>query len=286
MSSPRRSLIKAVRVIPEVVRIGRTQRDRGPSPAQEDGPSSPAAPEVSREEALSARVSELESELERALSKASALEAELVSLKLRQEEEMRAFMEEATWKVEELKRQAMEEGRREGFEAGHSQGLLAARAELEEEYRSRFKGALDVLEGIHRSLEEERQALASLLVPQMVRLWEALLSRMLFDRVRLEEGAATRVLKGILAKISDRERLVVYVNPQDHRMVEEAASGLGDLLRGVKHLEVVPDGDVDRGSCIVETNLGVYDARWRTQLEQVDLQVGALLFGGGDLEGE
>ncbi|MCX7828459.1 MAG: FliH/SctL family protein [Thermanaerothrix sp.] len=141
-------------------------------------------------------------------------------------------------------------------------------------------------ERFHRSLEEEREALLGLLVPQMVRLWEKTLSRMLLDRVRMDEGVALRVLKGVLAKISDRERLLVYLNPEDHGNVERALAEFGDLLRGNRHLEVIPDPDVDKGSCIVETNLGVYDARWRTQLEQVGLQVSSLLFGGDEVEGD
>ena len=60
-----------------------------------------------------------------------------------------------------------------------------------------------------------------------------------------------------------------------------------DLLRGVRHLEFTPDPNVDAGSCIVETNMGIYDARWRTQLEQVAGEIERLfLEGGAEDDGE
>lgn len=285
MSSPRHRLLKAVRVLPEAVRIG--GRDEAPKPCDAQG--APCPGEVSspsEEELLRERVLHLEEDLRRALDRASALEGELVSLKRQEEERQEAFLREAALKVQDARQAAEAEAREKGYREGHQEGLAAARAEVEEEYRAKFQDALALLESFHRALCDERDALLALLVPQMVRLWEAVLSRMLMDRVNLDQGALLRVLKGVLSKISDRERLLLYVNPEDRGMVEGALSDFGDLLRGNRHLEVVPDPDVDLGSCIVETNLGVYDARWRTQLEQVGLQVSSLLFGGGDGEGD
>ncbi|EHM09590.1 flagellar biosynthesis/type III secretory pathway protein [Thermanaerovibrio velox DSM 12556] len=286
MSSSRHRLLKAVRVLPEAVRIGAKAR-----PSEDPLKGCPESPEhqssaPSEEDLLRERIALLEEELRRASDRAAALEGELVSLKLRQEEEREAFLREAALKIQEARSRAEAEAREEGFRQGREEGLKSAREEMERLYLLKFQEALEMAERFHKSLEEEREALLGLLVPQMVRLWEKTLSRMLLDRVRMDEGAALRVLKGVLAKISDRERLLIYLNPDDHRSVEGALGELGDLLRGNRHLEVVPDPDVDKGSCIVETNLGVYDARWRTQLEQVGLQVSSLLFGGDEVEGD
>jgi len=60
-------------------------------------------------------------------------------------------------------------------------------------------------------------------------------------------------------------------------LLEDKLEGeFGEILRGVKRLELKPDAHVDKGSCIVETNLGIYDARWRTQFEQIDGVVDSL----------
>ena len=54
-----------------------------------------------------------------------------------------------------------------------------------------------------------------------------------------------------------------------------------DVLRGIKHFEFLADEQVERGSCLVETGMGIYDARWRTQLEQISTQIRQLLEEGG-----
>lgn len=53
-----------------------------------------------------------------------------------------------------------------------------------------------------------------------------------------------------------------------------------DSIRGVKFFELLSDDHVDRGSCLIETNLGIYDARWKTQLEQISTEVQGLLEQG------
>lgn len=72
----------------------------------------------------------------------------------------------------------------------------------------------------------------------------------------------------------------MYLNPRDLKGVDSLRESLTDVLRGAKHVEFSGDEHVDPGSCLVETNLGVYDARWRTQLEQIASQVEHLLVEG------
>jgi flagellar assembly protein FliH len=78
--------------------------------------------------------------------------------------------------------------------------------------------------------------------------------------------------------VSDKNHIVIYASSEDVELLQDRLQGeFGDVLRGAKHLELKPDTNVDKGSCIVETNLGVYDARWRTQLEQIGMVVEKLL---------
>ena len=128
-----------------------------------------------------------------------------------------------------------------------------------------------------RSLAESRERLASAHSTQLIRMWEMMLRRMLATMVEMDPGVVERVVHTLLKRISDRERIIVYLNADDVAMIEESKESLMDSIRGVKFFELMSDDHVDKGSCLIETNLGIYDARWRTQLEQISSEVQNLL---------
>ena len=114
----------------------------------------------------------------------------------------------------------------------------------------------------------------------MIRLWELVLARLLAREVKLADDPVVPLLREVLLRTSDRERVIIYLNPEDLQEVDRARSVLGDLLRGTEQLDFRGDDHVDRGSCLVETNLGVYDARFRTQLATVAREIDAVLLEG------
>ena len=136
------------------------------------------------------------------------------------------------------------------------------------------------LESVHETLVAQTDSLIRLLAPKVIRLWQNLLKRMLHKEVALDQETILRVFAGVLQRVSNKERIVVYLAPEDVDLLRDRQGEYADILRGTKHLEFIADTSVDQGSCIVETNLGVYDARWRTQLEQIDSEIEMLFIEG------
>ena len=282
MSSPsQHRLFRAVRVLPEAVRIGQLPAVPEAPEEREGAAEAPfASPELQELEHLRVRVQELEGETNLLRERARGLEAEMLHRQRHLEEERATWLEEARRQTEEAREQVLREAREEGFRQGDQEGRAQAEADLQRAYQDRFDGLVALLEGVQQELARDRERLLALQEPQMVRLWESLLSRMLFTQVSLDRGTLGRVLQEVLSRISDRERVVVYLNPRDVKGLESLRERLTDVLRGAKHVEFSGDDHVDPGSCLVETNLGVYDARWRTQLEQISAQVSQLLMEG------
>lgn len=288
MSDSKNRVLRAVRLLDKAVRIGRG----GIEELEGDDAAAQSAPDV--------RVPD--SEEKRALVAAEAeirkLKGEIRDLELSAKEERdaanaardelaRARVEidserrELEANLEREVTQACENARREGLEAGTAQGyeegIKKADSEKQTEYSARFNDALNMLSGMTKSLSEAREQLAAAHAPQLVRLWEIMLEKMLAVKVSIDTDAAIRIVDTILKRVSDRERVLVYLNPQDITMVESSKDSLVESIRGVKNFEMMSDDHVDRGSCLVETNMGIYDARWRTQLEQISTEVETLL---------
>jgi flagellar assembly protein FliH len=225
-------------------------------------------------ESLQKNLSDAETARAELSEKMAFTEAEVTRLKeasAQRERETAAGIEAVK---EQARTEGKEQGHAEGMDSGYNAGLEKARAEVSEQYREKFTGLAEALEGVSAKLEENFSGLAALNEPRMLRLWQGMLEKMLQREMILEPEGVLNVLSDILARLSDKNRVLIYVSPGDLELLQESLEGeFEDILRGVRHLELKPDASVDKGSCIVETNLGVYDARWRTQLDQIGAEI-------------
>ena len=283
--STRQRLIRAVRLLPGTVRLSGGVMEEIPP---EGGEAKIAAKDDKADrtalEIAEAEVKKLRSELKFSEENLSAAREECKGLRLSVESEREAldrerneFRANSAREADEAREAARAEGREQGHAAGHSEGLVKAETQLRREYEEKFSHALNLLGEMAGSLSAARERLASAHSSQLVRLWETMLRRMLAAKVEIDPQAAQRVVGDLLKRLSDRERIIVYLNPRDVEMIEGSKESLIDSIRGVKFFELLSDDHVDKGSCLIETNLGIYDARWRTQLEQVSSEVQSLL---------
>jgi flagellar assembly protein FliH len=213
-------------------------------------------------------------EEQRLLEKISSLEVNLTEAKntsLQKEQEFASSVEAAK---EQARSEGREQGHAEGLQSGRESGLKQAHVEVEKQYKEKFANLIAMLEGISIKLEEHFSELIALNQPRMLRLWLEMLKRMLRCKITLVPEAVFNLLTDVLSRVSDKNHIVIYVAPEDMELLQNRVhKQFEEALRGVKHLELKPDTNVEKGSCIVETNLGIYDARWRIQLDQVEMAV-------------
>lgn len=282
MSSVRQKVLRTVRLLPQAVKIG-MEPEAAPPPVREEEqplnePSPPQEPVKSREDELQEQLADLRNRLRDAEARAEELVRERNFLET-EVERVRADCAEreraAEARTRDAEAQACAEGRlrgeAEGREAGHAEGLRVAKVEVEALYLKKLGGLVSFLESIAARLEEDFAELVALNQPRMLRLWFDMLRRMLKREVELKPDAVLQVLSDVLSRLSDKNSVVIYASPEDVGLLQDNLDKeFEDVLRGVRHLELKADTNVDRGSCIVETGLGVYDARWRTQIGQID----------------
>jgi flagellar assembly protein FliH len=257
--------------------------DLGETPAEE----APRREIISEDRALKAAEAEIrrlkselrtrETELAEEKSSVQELNASVVAIRAEVDLEKASLQEAARVEAAQQKKEGFDRGHEEGLAKGYSDGLVKSEAEVRADYENRFSQALKLLADMNKSLQDARGKLALAHAPQLIRLWEAMMHRMLQVEVEMDHDVVRRVLEGILARVSDRERIIVYLNGADVEMIDSGKDRLLDSIRGVKSFEILSDEHVDRGSCLVETNMGIYDARWRTQIEQVSSEVEAIL---------
>ena len=199
------------------------------------------------------------------------LESEIGGIKSDYEKRRKTLESEAQANAKKIADQAREKALAEGQTKGYEEGLKKAREEVEQEYLQKFSGLAGVIDGVGKKLDESFAELVKLHQPKMIRMWTEMLKRMLFRQVELNPDTIDNVLSELLSRLSDKNQILIYASPDDAKKLEgELDTKFQEALRGAKRVEVKADPNVQDGSCIVETSLGVYDARWRTQLNQIE----------------
>ena len=293
-------VLRTVRLLPQAVKIGILEseiKQSGTKPPDTAKPGKPEKPSASPQkpdapkvqvkmpaanareiEELSAQIKALTNSLSNAevanaeLSEAKAkLEGEIGGIRSDYERRRQQLESEAKNNADRIAEKARAQAISEGQVAGYEEGLKKARLEVEQEYFERFSELAGVIDVVGKKLEGDFSELVKLNQQRLIRVWTEMLRRMLHRQVELNPDTIDSVLSELLSRLSDKNQILIYVSPDDMKHLEgEMDTKFREALRGVKKLELKSDPNIENGSCIVETGLGVYDARWKTQMSQVE----------------
>ncbi len=157
--------------------------------------------------------------------------------------EAERILREARAEAERLRTQAQAEGRERGLAAVTA--LLASARTI--------------------ALRAEKDAQSDL-SKLAVRIAEKILGR----ELSLKPDAIIDVVATALEHVGDPRAVEIRVSPEDLQALEGGRPRLIDRLKEARSIALRADSNVPRGGCVIETELGVVDARLSTQLEAIE----------------
>ena len=158
---------------------------------------------------------------------------------------------EAGWRRAEAHAAGYAEGRAAGHQEGAAEVARVTRA-FEESAAGIEALQGEVVEAIERDALDLGLRLAAKVVAGVAELRGELISE---------------AVRGALARVSERRRIAVLVNPADLDLVKGSVAEQAGAS-GVEHCEVRPDERVAAGGAIVATEEGEIDASVWTQLDR------------------
>ncbi len=184
-------------------------------------------------------------QVKRAIVQADVFDAKLEAERLIAEarEQAERELQAAHDEIERLRRRAETEGRERG---------LAAVTEL-------LVGARAAAARARANAESELRTLA-------VRIAEKILGR----ELQVDAGAVVDVARAALKHAGEPRELVLRCAAEDLEALERGKPRLVERCRAAQVVVFRADPGVSRGGCIVETELGVIDARLSTQLDAIE----------------
>jgi flagellar biosynthesis/type III secretory pathway protein FliH len=152
-----------------------------------------------------------------------------------------------------------ETAKSDGFAAGQTAGAEAAqknsRAEIE-----KLRDLAKAAELAYADDEEQLQAIC-------VDVVAAALGK-IAGPLLASELAAVGAVEEVLRRVKDGREITIRVARDDVAVMRKFESDLVDVLQGRK-FEIVADGRVELGGCIVETKTGSLDGRLEVQLREL-----------------
>lgn len=156
--------------------------------------------------------------------------------------------------------QIRETARAEGFQAGYDAGMASAMDHL--------SLPAEALASAHAALGAERERAGDAAEEAAIELALALAEKALGAALEVRPEHVVDVVRGGLRRLLERDRVVVFVHPEDLEIVRASVDGLQSQLGGIGALDVQAERRVARGGAIVRTATAEVDGRLETQLER------------------
>ena len=190
---------------------------------------------------------------------------ELERLKLDSEKEIERgkfeaekMIKEAELKVSEIEHEAY----KKGYEAGREEGYKEGQAEvmrLIDRLGTVVSTAVDIRDDLIRSSEKMMTEMILMIAKKVIK-----------DEIVERREVVINNIKEAIKRVKDRDRIDIRVNFADLDMTTAHKDELIKMMESLRKVNIYEDSRVERGGCIIETDVGAIDARISTQLDAIE----------------
>jgi len=163
--------------------------------------------------------------------------------------------------AEKIKVQARSEAELKGFEHGRAQGFESGMEEVRE-LADRLKTAVDEAENYRKSmLDKSRLEVADLALD--------IAEKVIKTSSENQRDIVIKNIEYALSYLSEKSPVEIHVNLKDVEIAKDRIAELLNMFDKVQSIKVVADQSVERGGCVIESDMGGIDANITTQLESI-----------------
>ncbi len=193
--------------------------------------------------------------------------AEFIDLADQVQTHLKHAREEATRLIEEARRQAAQIRH-----DAERQGRQQAEAELAQRVQDHVERQLAcVLPSLQQAIDQLGAARTSHLKQcetRVVQLAAAIAARLIRRELQNVPDIPLELIREALQLATGAPHIKLRLAPEDHQLLQERLADLNGFT-DVGHAEIVADPQVSRGGCIVQSEFGIIDQRFESQLARI-----------------
>ena len=196
------------------------------------------------------------------------LQAELILNQAREEAEQ--ILAQARQRAETEQEEIRAGARDEGYREGYAQGIAKA---MDDSVRDREATAARLEKEVQSFLEKASLAREEMLLQTREELLELCLSiaeKVVRVSLKSSSEVIVRMIQTATERMKRQEWVHIYISGCDARQLAQISPALTPTLGALsQHIKVVPMGDDEGGTCIVETPEEIVDASVSTQMSNI-----------------
>ena len=196
------------------------------------------------------------------------LQAELILNQAR--EEAQQLLEQARRQAETEQEEIRAGARDEGYRDGYAQGIAKA---MDDAVRDREATAARLEKDVQKFLEKASLAREEVILQTQDELLELCLSiaeKIVRVSLKSSSEVIVRMIQTATERMKRQEWVHIYISGCDTRQLAQISPALTSTLGALsQHIKVVPMGDDEGGTCIVETPEEIVDASVSTQMSNI-----------------
>jgi flagellar assembly protein FliH len=165
---------------------------------------------------------------------------------------------EAEKKVSEIEHDAYMKGHEAGREEGYKEGQAEV-MRLIDRLSTVVSTAVDIRDDLIKSSEK--------LMTEMILM---ISKKVIKDEIVERREIVINNIREAIRRVKDRDRIDIKVNFADLDMTTAHKDELIKMMESLKKVNIYEDSRIERGGCIIETDVGTIDARISTQLDAIE----------------
>lgn len=159
-----------------------------------------------------------------------------------------------------LTEEELESRLRESYESGLGDGKKLTERGLLNVFNS-LRSATETIHALREKVLRESE-------DELLKLVMMVSRKVILREAQMDAAILKDVMKAAVAGISERDEIIVHLNPDDYSMVTSQTDFFPVELM-TERMRLRPDPTVLRGSCNVNTEMGMIDAGFDSQLEEI-----------------
>ena len=146
-----------------------------------------------------------------------------------------------------------EQAEREGFQAGYDQWA-------------------DQLAQLEKEIQNVREELQKVVMPVALKAAKKIVA----SELELRPDAIKQIVAETLRSVAQHKRIVLYVSREDFERIESEKNEIKKIFDELESLSLREREDIEPGGCVIETEIGIVNARLQDRWKTLEVAVDAL----------
>ncbi len=133
-----------------------------------------------------------------------------------------------------------------------------------EGFQAGFDKWAEMVAYLEKEVVKVREELQKVVMPVALKAAKKIVA----SELQVNPQVTLDIVSSTLKSIAQHKRIVLYVSKQDYELIESSKSRLKSVFEELESLSIREREDVEPGGCVVETEVGIINARlkdrWRT----------------------